>query len=516
MNSVYQDQLMSQPNQFSFKPLVFLLLSLCVVSFNAWSLKINQAGEARVCDHLLATLDGWHPPDFTDAKCQTKTIGSLNPQARLIWVQIKLDHDITQQHNLPLGLFISGKTATQAYFNGHSLGSNGRPGLDAESETPGLMDAVFAVPVEHIKKQDNVLVLLMSAHHGLLSLARPIHNIFIGTYQRPTDNILRHYWPSFLPFGVLLLGVFYLSLVTWMNNLPSRTWLLTVMVVLAAAQLFVEVYRGLVAYPYPQHEVRLVLILMFSLGFGLVLMVYVMSLVKLTHRFRQLLGWFVVLLLMVMGLEGFDRKSIVAILLPIFIAIFYASWGWYQGQKNLRFVTVLLIMFLLLIVITAYSFIDTVYYYAVAGLVFMLMAQQAKEASLIKEQQLQDQERANRLQQIIDQQSFQDSTDKLKINSSGKVEWVMIKDIAYCKGAGDYVELILTDGQTKLYYGSVTELSLRLPTAFLKTHRSYLVNTTLIQSLERNASGAGQLHLLQGAVVPVSRRILPQVKEKLG
>lgn len=74
---------------------------------------------------------------------------------------------------------------------------------------------------------------------------------------------------------------------------------------------------------------------------------------------------------------------------------------------------------------------------------------------------------------------------------------------------------MLLNGQAKRYHGSLTELSSRLPSLCLKTHRSYLVNTTLIESLERSQSGAGQRQLKHGVVVAISRRILPLLKETL-
>ncbi len=482
---------------------------------NATALHIARDAVARVCVYTGEDIAAGQQPDFQASGCLTESIAALNPQGKLLWVQIDLGM-APAKLSQPLGLFVSGKAASQAYLNGQAIGSNGRPGTDATTELPGLMDAVFAIPPDRLQATDNQLVLLMSAHHGWFDVAYPIHQVTVATYQQPVDRILRHYWPSLLPFGVLLLGFFYLSLLAWMNRLPRRTWLLPMVALLAAAQLFVEVYRGLVAYTYPFHDVRILLILVCSVAVGLSLLAYVLSVCRLKHPLRHWLAHVLLLLLLMFWVVGFDLKSIIAILWPVFIAAVYAATGWYHGQRNLRFVTLLLVMYVLLIVLSSYSFMDTVYYYLVAALVFLLMAQQARAASALKAQQRQDQERANRLQQIIDQQNFQHCHDQLKLSSSGKVEWVKVVDIAYCQGAGDYVELHLTCGEVKLWHGSITELAMRLPSIFMKTHRSYLVNTTLIQSLQRSASGAGHLQLSPGCQVPVSRRILPQVRQQLG
>ncbi len=486
-------------------------------SLAANATQLNQSGMARVCEVEGQGITEYQPPDFSSTDCKIQSIASLDPQNKLLWVAVDLDLDVEAlKAKQPLGLFLSGKTSSQVFLNGQLIGNNGQPGKDATHEQAGLMDAVFYVPIERLNPaNNNQLLLLLSAHHGLLSLAQPINSLSLGTYQRPNNVILRYYWPSLLPFGVLLLGSFYLILVTVMTHMPRYVLLLPLMALLAATQLFVEVFRGLFAYPYPVHDYRLLLILFCSFGFGLSLLAYVLKLVPIKKRFIHWLLHASILLVLIVVVRGFDYKSIVAIVFPVTLALAYLTRAWYSGQPHVRFVTLLLLGFFLMVFMSAYSFIDTVYYYFIAMLIFLLMTEHAKQASQAKKLQLKYQARANQLQQVIDQHTLQDSTDQLEIRSAGKVEWVLIKDIAYCKGAGDYVELVLVNAEIKLFHGSITELSIRLPTTFLKTHRSYLVNTSLITALERNPSGTGHLILEQGEKVPVSKRILPQIKEKL-
>ncbi len=501
-------------DSWHFKILILLIL-LCSCAA-AVAISLNQTGMARVCVVDGTVITATTQPDFLSANCHDLNIDQLDPQGRLLWVAVDLDVEMDTLHSMqPLGLFISGKTSAQVYFNGQILGNNGQPARMAENEVAGQIDAVIHLPIDLLQPVDNQLQLLLSAHHGFIRLAHPIHSISLGTYQRPTNGILRYYWPSLLPFGVLLLGFFYLTLMAWLNRMPRHVFLLPLMAVLAAAQLFVEVIRGIHAYSYPWHDLRLMAILLFSLGFGLSLLAYVLQTMPIKKRMIHWLVTAVVLMGVIWVIPGFDSKSLLAIMLSVAVAMAYSSRAWYLGQPQARFVLFLLLGFILMIFLSAYSFIDTVYYYFVALLIFLLMAQQAKQAALDKKLQLKYQARADQLQQIIEQKTMQDSTEKIEIRSAGKTEWQLIRDLAYCKGAGDYVELFDVNGDVKLFHGSITELSLRLPTTFLKTHRSYLVNTTLINSLERNPSGAGQLVLSQGAVVPVSKRILPQVREKL-
>ncbi len=499
---------------------MFLLLML--ISHDCQPSELKQSDLALVCEVLL--IDNLNKPleelsekDFSEDQCESVKIRSIDPEKRLLWVKTYLSlSPETMMTNHHMGLFISGKASSIVYLNGQLVGSNGSPALLKADEIPGLIDVVLPLDKGLLKASENELIALFSAHRGFLDLGSPIHGISIGTFQNPTDRILRHYWPSLLPFGVLLLGSLYLIVMANIKQQPLRAYLLPMMACFAAVQLFIEIYRGLVTYSYPFHDWRLLLILLCSLGFGLCLMFYVLSKIKLKQSYQHFFILLVLIISMVVLVSGFDVKNLLAIVLPTFLALLYAGFAWRQGHQGMRLIFTLLLLFLVLIILNAYIFIDTLYYYCVALLIFLLMAEQAIQASISRKQLLTDQARATHLQQVIDQQKIQNSTDQLEIRSAGKVEWVLINNIAYCKGAGDYIELVLLDGQVKLFYGSLSELSLRLPTTFLKTHRSYLVNTTLIKSLERSGSGSGQLQLSYGFNVPVSRRILPKVRESLG
>lgn len=65
--------------------------------------------------------------------------------------------------------------------------------------------------------------------------------------------------------------------------------------------------------------------------------------------------------------------------------------------------------------------------------------------------------------------------------------------ISYCKGAGDYVEVVKTDKSTILYSRSLKELEKLLPSMFC----------------------TGNLNLVSKMTIPVSRRTMPMVRDSL-
>ena len=77
-------------------------------------------------------------------------------------------------------------------------------------------------------------------------------------------------------------------------------------------------------------------------------------------------------------------------------------------------------------------------------------------------------------------------------------------------------ELHFADGGKRLHSGSLNELEAELPPAFLRVHRSHIVNTAFVESLQREPSGVGRLRMTTGEFVPVSRRIMPTVRRAIG
>ena len=113
------------------------------------------------------------------------------------------------------------------------------------------------------------------------------------------------------------------------------------------------------------------------------------------------------------------------------------------------------------------------------------------------------------------EQASMPSTSTVRVTSAGAIDVIESADIVFCKGAGDYVELHLSDGRQMLHHGALARIEDELPAVFLRVHRSYLVNTNFVRTLRREASGIGALILKDGTEVPVSRRVMPKVRSAL-
>lgn len=459
------------------------------------------------------------PPDFADHGCRTGNFLAVDPQHTTLWFRatITVPRSMLEQ-SPPLGLFVSGKAASTAWLNGRWIGGNGRPGIDPRSETPGRMDAVIPIPSGLLHEGANKIVLHLSGYSGFLRLDAPMHALMIGTYADPTDLILRSYWPSLGTFGIFLLGALYFGVGTFRGGDRAGALLLCLISLFAAGQLLAEVSRGLFAYRYPFHDLRLVLIVLCSLGFGLCLTAHVI------RRFQPPRPWlsFAAVTLVTVGVMvitgPYDGKAMFAMLCPVlFCALGTACWSW-KRKPGAAVYCVALVLFGALSFLFGGAFLDAMFFYLVAALLLFLFAQQA--AVLAREQRLglALASHARQLEAALDQARTpqQQPSQKIRLVDTGRIELVSTEQITHCSGAGDYVELNFADGSKRLHNGSLNEMEGELPSAFLRVHRSHIVNTAYVESLRRESSGVGQLRISTGEIVPVSRRIMPMVRRTIG
>ena len=96
-----------------------------------------------------------------------------------------------------------------------------------------------------------------------------------------------------------------------------------------------------------------------------------------------------------------------------------------------------------------------------------------------------------RLQKEIGILAIQQRSEKILVD---------IKDIIFCKANGNYTEIHLVDNQKLLVSKTLKVLEEKLKTyAFLRTHQSFLVNTTFIAAI------GNQVTMKNHTTKPISR-----------
>ena len=503
-----------------FKYVIICLCVLFATSVYAAGQTTNYQSEvifakdvAIICPALETDMS---PPDKTGAACREFNFQNIDPQNKHIWVFLNLTLPASMLDSYePLGLGISAKAASIIYINGREVGRNGIPADTAETEIAGRMDTLFPLREGALIAGQNDIAIRTSSHLGKLTLRKPVHNVYISTYETPQSRILRRYSPSLLPFGVFILGALYFLVMSIVGKQRFNAALLSMMSATISVQLFAEVSRGLFAYDYPWHDIRLIVIMSCSALFGVLLSFYIARLFESAHQWRWLVAISFVTLLAVFLPKDFDLKATASLLSQTLLSLFIVLFYWRKNSVKTTVFSVALLIFGAINFLTQGQFLDVYFFYVIALLMLFLFGQQAvaygQEQALHQEEQI----RANKLQLVLDQRQEANEPAVLSLSESGKIHRVAVDDIIFISGADDYIEVMIITGKTRLVSSTLAEMEAQLPSFFLRVHRSHIVNTNFIKSLTREASGTGSLTLTHGKTIPVSRRIMPSVRKAL-
>jgi DNA-binding LytR/AlgR family response regulator len=123
--------------------------------------------------------------------------------------------------------------------------------------------------------------------------------------------------------------------------------------------------------------------------------------------------------------------------------------------------------------------------------------------------------RTDRVRRAIDGGSAAPQDDEvLTVTVGSSVRFVQRSDVRWVQAQGDYSRLHTADATGHLVRIPISELEQRWAgTGFVRVHRSYLVATAAID--EARLSGAEPSVSVGAVVLPVSRRLLPAVREAL-
>jgi len=95
----------------------------------------------------------------------------------------------------------------------------------------------------------------------------------------------------------------------------------------------------------------------------------------------------------------------------------------------------------------------------------------------------------NGLQEIIRQFQAPKKAAALPIRTGDRINLIRYENIAYLEAQDKYVCVFTIDGQKYLTDQSLTILAEKLPPAFCRIHRSYIINKDKIREMHRHFSG---------------------------
>lgn len=136
-----------------------------------------------------------------------------------------------------------------------------------------------------------------------------------------------------------------------------------------------------------------------------------------------------------------------------------------------------------------------------------------KAVSQIKNKDLEQQVKL--LKDILGSSSSLASKDKkIALNDGNIIHYIKVADIIYCKADGSYTVFYITNNRKIMVSHILKEYDdLLCDLGFIRTHHSFLVNTTKIARFDK--ADGGQLFLEENHSIPVSTRKKEQVLDLL-
>jgi two-component system response regulator LytT len=98
----------------------------------------------------------------------------------------------------------------------------------------------------------------------------------------------------------------------------------------------------------------------------------------------------------------------------------------------------------------------------------------------------------------------------LFVRKGRELRRIAVDHILFVRGADDYSELHLANGEVHLHEKSLTALEALLPAGFLRVHRSYIANLARVTGMRSDAVS------MSGVTVPVGRVYRAGLRARLG
>lgn len=114
----------------------------------------------------------------------------------------------------------------------------------------------------------------------------------------------------------------------------------------------------------------------------------------------------------------------------------------------------------------------------------------------------------------LDRDSGARDLGKLPIKDSGQTRLVDFGDIDWIDAAGDYM-CVHASNETHILRSTMKELEQRLPSCFVRIHRSTIVNLNKVKTVEALPKGESLLHLGDEVVLKVSRNFRSGIQHLL-
>ncbi|HEX5237034.1 MAG TPA: LytTR family DNA-binding domain-containing protein [Sphingomicrobium sp.] len=415
--------------------------------------------------------------------CSTVPIWKVDSQDRLVWFNAPVRIDRAARE--PLGVFIKAFAASAVYWDGRLIGRNGIPGNSAALETPGLRDAVIPIPSDSSGPGVHRLQVQMSTMLSPFRLESPVLGVRVAPFEEALQPALRTYLPALLTAGGMLIAIFCLPILGWRQRRIASLKYLVGAALFVTTQLAAESSRAFVQFLYPAQVLRLELVLLCSSGFGLLLTAYLCRRFDVQRRKLILAVQTAAIISAVLLLPGLDGKIAWVILSSAAFSLLVSGIAIWQKKSGALPLFVMFAACLLLGLGLPSTFLDRDFYLWAFLFFALLLVQEARGIGQARE-------------------TSSSEPQPLWLGSGSMRHLVAPAKIVRLAAADDYTEVFVAGASAVLHPEPLHKLLERLPSSFVRVHRSHAVNLAHLESFKRGPRSS--VTLSDRSIAPVSRR----------
>jgi len=279
-------------------------------------------------------------------------------------------------------LRLSLRGASQLYWNGQALPSNGVVGRTPAEERPGLVDIVRSLP-RSPTIATNELVVLASSHHQNVPLRSADAIAVLAPPELLYGHVFRPWLIAAFATGALAAACLYFLAVQRGRprlqdvRLPGAR-LLIALCMIGLTLPVVEAWRSLLGYTYPWHGPRLLALLALHMASAVLLPAYLARRFGVALPTSVRIAYLAILVMAAALMPSFDQRSVVVLLLSLL-----ASAGLLlrtQGAREERWpILALLLVSALALAVAGGTFLNGPYFLFLSVLMGFLLLRHAAQ-----------------------------------------------------------------------------------------------------------------------------------------
>ncbi len=439
-------------------------------------------------------------PGLNDADWERLAVSDLSHNPAITWVRVPVEIRAGQQPIPPYAIFLSGPFSADAYWNGHLIGTKGRPGISRESESPGPIDSVLYIPDDMATPGQHLLALRLSSHYLGYQASGLIHRLSVGSYQSDPRRQLRYYALPLILWGGFLLLAIQFARMYWSAGGHS-TILLAAIACLVLLQLAAEVSRSLISYSYDWHLIRSTAIWALACLSGLSLALLTLKRMPSPWRIPLLLTAMLGVIAVTYINSGFDDKTTSSIKILALIPLLGGITALRQKplDKILLAAGLLAATWYGIGILSNTVLLDSGLYFS--NMVFLLLVWFWLSRGS---------------EHIENPVKVESKLDYFSIKDTGRIKRIPKDKVLYIRAAGNYAELVCENGAVVLHHQRLGQIMESPPSGFVRVHRSNAINLKFIEGLRSREGSRYHAELAGGVSVPVSRYSIKELKQYFG